>query len=86
MLTYLAIGFVLLLIGAIFYGFGIVLRRPPTQEELDEAQCFLCKNRFDRRLLVERVIGDSKIVYFCRQCIADLQKDLKIPPTSSSSA
>jgi len=86
MLTYLAIAFVIFLIGAVLYGFGIVVRKPPTKEELDSAQCFLCKSRFDRHLLVERVIGDSKIVYFCRQCISDLKRDLNIPSTSSSSS
>ncbi len=86
MFTYLAIAFVILLIGAVFYGFGIILGRPPTKEELDSAQCFLCKRLFERSLLVERAIGDTKVVYFCRQCIAGLQNELNKLPTSSSSA
>ena len=86
MITYLAVAFVLLIIGAIFYGFGIVLRRPPTKEELESSVCFLCGKRFERAILVERVIGDSKVVHFCRICISGLHADALSQPTSSSSA
>lgn len=75
MISYLAIGFVLFLIATIFYGFSIVMRRPPTSEELENETCSLCRNRFKRSELVERAVGDSKLLFFCGSCIRKLQAD-----------
>ena len=75
MLTYLAILFVILLVGAVFYGFSIVMRRPPSASELNSEPCSLCRNRFNKSQLVERQIGDYKVLYFCRVCITQLKKD-----------
>lgn len=72
MLTYFAIGFVVLLIGAILYGFGIVMRRTPTQEELETESCTLCGQRLKKENLVERQIGDYKVLFFCVECIEKL--------------
>ncbi len=72
MITYLTIGFVLLLLGAALYGFGIVMRRPPTQEELETESCTLCRQRINKEKLVERQIGDYKVLFFCSDCIEKL--------------
>ena len=58
MLTYLAIAFVVLLIVAILYGFGIVMRRPPSLQELGSETCILCRRKFKKEELIEREIGD----------------------------
>ncbi|OGU28715.1 MAG: hypothetical protein A2X67_09240 [Ignavibacteria bacterium GWA2_55_11] len=75
MLTYLAIVFVLILIAAIFYGFGIIMRRAPSQSELNSETCSLCRKKYSRSSLVERVVGDSRVFYFCPSCIKGLQND-----------
>lgn len=72
MITYLTIGFVVLLLGAVLYGFGIVMRRPPTQEELETESCTLCGQRLKKENLVERQIGDYKVLFFCTECIEKL--------------
>jgi hypothetical protein len=77
MVTILAIVFVLLLIGTIFYGFGIIVRRPPTEEELQTAQCSLCSRRLPREELIERQVGDYRLLYFCAECIAGLNEELR---------
>ena len=71
-ITYLTIGFVVLLLGAVLYGFGIVMRRPPTQEELETESCTLCGQRLKKENLVERQIGDYKVLFFCKECIEKL--------------
>lgn len=76
MVTALAILFVLLLIGTIFYGFGIMMRRPPTEEELKTEKCSLCGQRFPKEELIERQVGDYRLLYFCAQCIAGLHQEL----------
>ncbi len=75
MITYLTIGFVVLLLGAVLYGFGIVMRRPPTQEELETESCTLCGQRLKKENLVERQIGDYKVLSFCVECIEKLALD-----------
>ncbi len=75
MLTYLAIIFVVLLLASVFYGFSIVLRRPPSPGEAPKERCTLCKIQFDKSLLVERAVGDSRLYYFCSPCIASLSAD-----------
>ncbi|MEP0822083.1 MAG: hypothetical protein HRF44_04480 [Ignavibacterium sp.] len=75
MLTTLAIVFVILLLGSILYGFGIIMRRPPTSNELHTERCSLCKQRFDKKALVERESGDTRVFYFCHDCINRLSAD-----------
>lgn len=75
MLTFLAIGFVVLLIGSILYGFGIVMRRPPFQDELETEICMICRKRLRKKDLVEREVGDYKLMYFCGECIENLHAD-----------
>ncbi|MBI3579122.1 MAG: hypothetical protein HY276_04695 [Ignavibacteriales bacterium] len=67
--------FLILLVGAIFYGYSIVMRKPPSKEELNSAQCTLCRKRFPKETLVEREIGDYKVLYFCNSCISGLSTE-----------
>ncbi len=75
MLTYLAIIFVVLLVASIFYGFSLVLRRPQSSGETPTERCTLCRASFDKSHLVERQVGDSRLYYFCPQCISSLGAD-----------
>jgi hypothetical protein len=77
MVTTLAILFIVLLVGAILYGFGIVMRRPPTHDELTREKCSLCLQMFPKEELVERQIGDYRVLYFCERCVMNLQADLE---------
>lgn len=67
--------FLILLVGAIFYGYSIVMRKPPTKEEIGSEQCTLCRKRFPKEQLVEREVGDYKVLYFCPPCILGLSED-----------
>jgi hypothetical protein len=81
MFTFLSVAFVLVLFVAAFYGFGIVMRKPPTVGDLSMETCSLCRERFDKTMLIERQVGDSRLFYFCPDCIHSLDKDLAtLPP------
>lgn len=71
----ISIIFLILLVGAIFYGYSIVMRKPPTKDELDSRQCTLCRKQYPKEKLVEREIGDYKILYFCNSCISSLSTE-----------
>ena len=77
MFPYLAAAFFLLLIVAIFYGMGIVLRPQKSDRELQVEKCSLCRREFERSDLIEREVGDMRVYYFCEDCIRSLNEDLK---------
>lgn len=75
--TVLAVSF-LCLIGFVAYiGYKTVIRKAsPTKEELATEKCSICRERLAKELLVEREIGDYKLLYFCRKCVLGLAADL----------
>ena len=76
-ITILALAF-LILIGFIAYiGYKTVIKQgPKIPEELSTEKCSICRDRFAKELLVERQIGDYRLLYFCRNCIMGLYADL----------
>ena len=84
MFTYLAGGFILLLLVVVAYGFGILMRRPPTKEELRTEFCSICRKRLGKDELVEREVGDSRVFYFCLDCIQSLCEEAKHRPSQTS--
>lgn len=77
MFTFLSIAFLILLVLAIFYGYGIVMRRPSGKEELETETCSLCRRRIAKDLLIERQVGDSRLFYFCAECIGGLHDEFE---------
>lgn len=78
MLTTLAIVFVLALVGTIFYGFSLIMKRPPSEEELHTERCSICRRRFAKEVLLERSVGDYNILYFCLECVQGLAEESKL--------
>jgi hypothetical protein len=71
-LTILAIAALLFFI---VYGWGIVVRRGHDGGSGGMTACSICRKTFSRDLLVEREIGDYKLLYFCNECIEKLYGD-----------
>ena len=76
MFTYFAITFAVFLLAAILYGFGFVMRRPPGEGEVGKETCSLCLKKFEKSELVDREVGDYKLLYFCPQCVESLYSDV----------
>lgn len=68
----LSILFLILLLLFIFYGWGIVMRRSGEGDGNSGQKCSICRKYFPKDRLVEREIGDYKILYFCTDCIKSL--------------
>ncbi len=81
MFTALALVFILLILGAVFYSYGVVMKKPPSEEELGTEMCSLCRKRFDKAALIERAVGDSRLYYFCHTCIQKLYDESQRAPT-----
>ena len=77
-ITVLAILFLALIVGVALLGYKTIVaaKNPPGEANLEK--CSLCRNKFDKRSLVERQIGDYRLLYFCRECILKLYQDLGI--------
>ena len=73
--TILASLFLIMLVGVIFYGYGFVMKSAKNRGAEDVERCTLCKNSYPKRQLVERTVGDSRVLYFCKNCISILAED-----------
>ncbi|MBL0332486.1 MAG: hypothetical protein IPP08_02355 [Chlorobiota bacterium] len=62
----------------IYYGFGIVNRKPPTTEELalgQEVECHLCKKKLSESKMIHRDKIAGFVNYFCGDCIEGLHDE-----------
>lgn len=75
--TILAAAFLVLIGFVAFIGYRSIISRRSAEASPDAEQCAICRRRFDKALLVERQIGDYKLLYFCRSCILGLSEDLR---------
>ena len=76
----LSIGALILLLGLLFliyYGFSVAMRRRVGSGNQNLMKCSLCSQEFDRSNLVDRLVGDSKLYYFCEACIESLSREIR---------
>jgi hypothetical protein len=78
----LSIFFLILLLLFILYGWGIIMRRSGEEGTGPEDKCSICRKRFLKSDLVEREIGDYRLLYFCNECIQSLSTDARKLHTS----
>lgn len=74
--TVLAVIFLLVLVIIAFVGQKLLSQKTASMKESNREQCAICRMDFDKSELIERQIGDFKIMYFCKQCIEKLHADL----------
>lgn len=75
-ITVLAVLFLLLIILIAFFGQRILVKKTASLEEAHQFVCSICRNTFEKSDLVERQIGDFKMMYFCTACIRGLYEDM----------
>lgn len=75
-ITVLAVAFLLLILFVAGVGYKVIMHRGLSLNETDIQKCSICRNTFDRSSLVERQIGDYKLMYFCRECVMKLYADI----------
>lgn len=64
----------ILLIAA--FGFKLVIKQGKPPEDLHTERCSICREKFNKSLLVERQIGDYKLLLFCPDCITKLHSEM----------
>ena len=77
-ITILAIAFLILLIFAAIIGYKTLIGRQSmgSPNQIDTEMCTICRARFPKEKLVERQIGDYKVLYFCDKCVLGLSSDV----------
>jgi len=74
--TVLAVLFLTLVLAVALFGFRAVITRGKSPDDLQNERCSICRQSINKTSMIEREIGDYKVLYFCSSCIAALQRDL----------
>ncbi|MBI5474989.1 MAG: hypothetical protein HY961_21820 [Ignavibacteriae bacterium] len=74
--TVLASLFLLLILFVAVVGFKAVIKQGKSPEEMNLEKCSLCGQKMNKASLVERQVGDYKLLYFCATCINNLHNEL----------
>ncbi len=75
-ITILTAAFLFLVLLIAVVGYKSVIKRGSSPQDINTEKCALCRKRFDKAHLVEREIGDYKLMYFCTECVLRLYADL----------
>lgn len=76
----LTIGAIILLIGLIYliyYGYSVAVKKTSRPGEEQFVRCTICQGRFDPSTVVEKQLGDSKLYYFCDECVEELHQAMQ---------
>jgi hypothetical protein len=74
--TVLAIAFLIVLLLVAVLGFKAIIKQGKPPQDLNKERCSICREPFLKTQLVERQIGDYKLLFFCGSCITKLHADL----------
>lgn len=74
--TVLAVVFLLLLLVVAVFGFKAIIRQGKAPQDLNKERCSICRKEFLKSQLIERQVGDYKLLYFCGPCITKLHSEL----------
>lgn len=74
--TILASIFLAIMLLIAFIGFKVGAKTPKPTEDLYVEKCALCRRKFNKGTLIERQVGDYKLLYFCPECITGLHNEL----------
>ena len=70
--TVLAVLFLLIILAITVIGYKTIATRVTSLKQETKETCSLCKKKFEKDQLIERQVGDYKILRFCRSCVESL--------------
>jgi predicted SprT family Zn-dependent metalloprotease len=74
--TVLAIAFLLFIVLIAVIGFRAAKKQSTESNDPSTEKCSLCRKSFPKIKLIERQVGDYKVMYFCRECVENLYKNI----------
>jgi len=73
--TALAVAFLFLIIVIAVAAQWLLTSKKDSLKPANSEQCTICRKYLDKSQLVERQIGDIKVLYFCKFCIEALSAE-----------
>jgi hypothetical protein len=77
-LTILAAIFLGITIAVALLGFRAVITQGKSPSELNKEKCSICRSAFPKSELVERQVGDVRVLHFCHSCITSLNMEMQM--------
>jgi hypothetical protein len=74
--TVLALLFLGTILGVAFFGFRAIIRQGKAPEDANKEKCSICRTQYNRSQLIERQVGDYRVLYFCQSCIISLHNEV----------
>ena len=74
--TILAAIFLVFMVVVAIGGYKLLGKQTSNTGEMDTGKCSICSERFEKNQLIERQIGDHRLLYFCKKCVMGLYADL----------
>jgi hypothetical protein len=75
--TVLALAFLVLVVFIAVVGYKAFVRKSgDLTDDPNTERCSICRQRFNKQELIERQVGDYRLLYFCRNCVMGLYTDL----------
>jgi len=72
----LALLFLATILAIAFVGFRFIIRQGKAPEDVNREKCSICRTQYNRSQLIERQVGDHRILYFCQSCIISLHNEV----------
>ena len=74
--TILAIVFIVAVLAITLFGFRAFIKREGPQTGMNSERCSICRQQFDKTQLIERQIGDYRLLFFCAECVKGLYNEM----------
>jgi hypothetical protein len=57
-------------------GFRAIIRQGKAPEDANKEKCSICRTQYNRSQLIERQVGDYRLLHFCQSCIMSLHNEI----------
>ena len=75
-ISILAVQFLPVILVISFVGFRAIIRQGKAPEDINKEKCSICRTQFNRSQLIERQVGDYRLLHFCQSCIMSLHNEI----------
>ena len=72
----LAILFLATILAVSLVGFRAIIRQGKAPEDVNKEKCSICRTEYYRSQLIEREVGDYRVLHFCQSCIISLHNEI----------
>ena len=75
-ISILAVLFLAVIIAVALVGFRAIIKQGKLAEDGNKEKCSVCRVQYNRSQLIERQVGDHRILYFCQSCLMSLHNEM----------